>query len=76
MSDAGDVEAPTVEVTAEVAPKGKLTVEDALQVCSFSNAHQSKFIADLCFNLLASVKECSRSRWASTRSPRMRQSPR
>jgi hypothetical protein len=26
MSDAGDVEAPTVEVTTEVAPKGKLTV--------------------------------------------------
>jgi hypothetical protein len=34
MSDAGDeiqVEAPEVEVTAE-APKGKLSVEDALQV--------------------------------------------
>ena len=39
MSDAGDeipVEAPTVEVAAaEVAPKGKLSVEDALQVCFF-----------------------------------------
>ena len=34
MSDAGDevqVDAPEVEVTAE-APKGKLSVEDALQV--------------------------------------------
>jgi small subunit ribosomal protein S12e len=34
MSDAGDeiqVEAPEVEVTAE-APKGKLSVEEALQV--------------------------------------------
>jgi small subunit ribosomal protein S12e len=35
MSDAGDeikVDAPEVEVAAE-APKGKLSVEDALQVC-------------------------------------------
>lgn len=35
MSDAGDeiqVEAPEVEVTAEAAPKGKMSVEDALQV--------------------------------------------
>ena len=38
MSDAGDeipVEAATVEVAAEVSPKGKLSVEDALQVCVF-----------------------------------------
>jgi len=38
MSDAGDeiqVEAPEVEVTAE-APKGKLSVEDALQVNTMS----------------------------------------
>ena len=37
MSDAGDdilVEAPVVEVAAEV-PKGKLSVEDALQVWFF-----------------------------------------
>ena len=37
MSDAGDdipvVEAPEVEVAAESAPKGKLSVEEALQVC-------------------------------------------
>ena len=35
MSDAGDdiqVDAPEVEVTTE-APKGKMSVEDALQVC-------------------------------------------
>ena len=35
MSDAGDkiqVEAPEVEVTTEAAPKGKMSVEDALQV--------------------------------------------
>ncbi len=35
MSDAGDdiqVDAPVEEVAAE-APKGKLSVEDALQVC-------------------------------------------
>lgn len=35
MSDAGDdvqVEAPEVEVAVE-APKGKLTIEEALQVC-------------------------------------------
>ena len=38
MSDAGDeipVETATVEVAAEVSPKGKLSVEDALQVCVF-----------------------------------------
>ena len=39
MSDAGDeiqVDAPAaeVEVTAE-APKGKMSVEEALQVCTF-----------------------------------------
>jgi hypothetical protein len=39
MSDAGDEikvdEAPEVEVAADApAPKGKLSVEDALQVCS------------------------------------------
>ena len=38
MSDAGDdtqIEVPAeVEVTTE-APKGKLSVEDALQVCDF-----------------------------------------
>jgi small subunit ribosomal protein S12e len=41
MSDAGDeiqVEAPEVEVTAE-APKGKLTVEDALQ----ASLHRASF---------------------------------
>lgn len=35
MSDAGDeikVDAPEVEVTAEAVPKGKLSVEEALQV--------------------------------------------
>ena len=35
MSDAGDdiqVEAPEAEVAVE-APKGKLTIEEALQVC-------------------------------------------
>ena len=35
MSDAGDeikVDAPEVEVAAEPAPKGKMSVEDALQV--------------------------------------------
>lgn len=35
MSDAGDeiqVDAPVVEVEAKEAPKGKLSVEDALQV--------------------------------------------
>lgn len=43
MSDAGDeiaVEAPTVEVAAEVAPKGKLSVEDALQVRFFNTLPQ------------------------------------
>lgn len=44
MSDAGDeipVEAATVEVAAEVSPKGKLSVEDALQVCVFFFLHTS-----------------------------------
>ena len=43
MSDAGDeiqVEAPEVEVTAE-APKGKLSVEEALQVSFLSRFFQS-----------------------------------
>jgi small subunit ribosomal protein S12e len=43
MSDAGDeiqVEAPEVEVTAE-APKGKLSVEEALQVSFPSRFFQS-----------------------------------
>jgi hypothetical protein len=57
MSDAGDEipvepEAATVEVAAEVAPKGKLSVEDALQVWFFSNTH-SNFIADLCLNFIS-----------------------
>jgi len=49
MSDAGDeiqVEAPEVEVTAE-APKGKLSVEEALQVSlcrSLSTVMQSTFL--------------------------------
>lgn len=37
MSDAGDevqVDAPVAEVEVSEAPKGKLSVEDALQVCS------------------------------------------
>jgi len=53
MSDAGDeiqVEAPVAEVEAAEAPKGKLSVEDALQVrytcwsyCISSHIHCSKF---------------------------------
>lgn len=45
MSDAGDeipveaAEVPEVEVTTE-APKGKLSIEDALQVCIISSAIQ------------------------------------
>jgi lipopolysaccharide export LptBFGC system permease protein LptF len=43
MSDAGDEikvdEAPEVEVAAEAAPKGKLSVEDALQVCYYIISH-------------------------------------
>ena len=59
MSDAGDeiaVEAPTVEVAAEAVPKGKLSVEDALQVWCFSflsNTHtnQVNLSLILCFDL-------------------------
>lgn len=47
MSDAGDeikVDAPEVEVAAEPAPKGKMSVEDALQVRPYRiSAHRHPF---------------------------------
>ena len=46
MSDAGDefpVETPAVEVTADAVPKGKLSVEDALQV-RFFQKYKTNFI--------------------------------
>lgn len=56
MSDAGDeikVDAPEVEVevAAEAAPKGKLSVEDALQVCK----NTSQILLD--FNCLYLVQQ-------------------
>ena len=56
MSDAGDdipVEAPAAVEVAIEAPKGKLSVEDALQVGFFFKKHtytqkNQKFITDLC----------------------------
>ena len=64
MSDAGDeiaVEAPTVEVAAEAVPKGKLSVEDALQVWCFSflsNTHTNQIYLSLilCFDLQQVLK--------------------
>lgn len=66
MSDAGDdipVENVEVEVTAE-APKGKLSVEDALQVRVLSNLiYHNTYIPS------ASPEECPRPRRSRPWSP-------
>ena len=62
MSDAGDeieVDAPPVEVEVEAkeAPKGKLSVEDALQVNVISKQPGS------ILKLLSTNSKCSKTHW-------------
>jgi hypothetical protein len=69
MSDAGDeiqVEAPEVEVTAEPAAKGKLTVEDALQV-GFCVVRSPVPLNQTIFT--ASTEKCPCPRWSRSWSP-------
>lgn len=72
MSDAGDeipVEAATVEVAAEPVPKGKLSVEDALQVWFFFFKTHKPNLSLICVLSIASIEKRSRSRRSGTRSP-------
>jgi hypothetical protein len=55
MSDAGDeipVEAPAVEITADAVPKGKLSVEDALQVRFFQTHTTHQNLSLICCFLI------------------------
>lgn len=70
MSDAGDdipVDAPVEEVAAE-APKGKLSVEEALQVCFTPYLPPSTLIVAIS----ASPEERARPRRTCPRPPRVR----
>lgn len=74
MSDAGDEiqvdDAPVEEVeVAQEAPKGKLSVEDALQVRPFQSIWRTSRLDAF---IVASFEERSRSRRSCQRSPRVR----
>jgi len=78
MSDAGDdipVEAPAAVEVATEAPKGKLSVEDALQVGSFFSEffyHKPQYFSyslnDCQLLYVASIEKRSRSRRSGSRS--------
>lgn len=73
MSEAGDdipieeTQEEQVEVTATDAPKGKLSVEEALQVRLKYPASSSLKLTSRHFT--ASPEDCSRSRWSRPWSP-------
>ena len=70
MSEAGDdipIDQPEeqVEVTATDAPKGKLTVEEALQVLASASYSPDKSSQSRC--VVASLEDCPFSRWPCPR---------
>lgn len=68
MSDAGDeiqVDAPAAEVEVSEAPKGKMSVEDALQVCAATSLAGDQTLTNH-FTNAASPQKCARPRWART----------
>lgn len=74
MSDAGDeiqVDAPVeVEVEAKEAPKGKLSVEEALQVCVYFPTQYIPSSTEV-VRQTASAEKCLGARWACARSSRV-----